>query len=157
MAELFIAALLLTTTIMFVWYAWPISRTAIRTGRLLARGTVYSRDDSPKMFFGGLAFWILLSLFLIALTFISIENALALLALPVASNLIRALVSVSAAIYVTWVLWRMATTGKVWVKWQPYPWRERPFWFAGAFLSLVLLLLFLLLASAAMIKRLLFA
>lgn len=88
-----------------------------------------------------------------AASYLSIEQLLALSHLPAISNLLKAIVSVSSAFYVAWVIWRMAMTGTVWIRWQAYGWRERPVWFVGAFLSLVLLLLLLLLASAVMIKR----
>ena len=154
MIDLILVAAILTTTIGFVGYAYPISRTAIRTGHLLARGIVYSRDANPRMFHSGLAFWLLGSLFLMALSYISIERVFALSHLPAISNPLKAIVSVSSAFYVAWVIWRMAMTGTVRARCQAYGWRERPVWFAGALLSLVLLLLFLLLASAVMIKRL---
>jgi hypothetical protein len=38
------------------WLMWgPIAWRAIRTGRLLARGVIYDRVSTPKMFWGGLA------------------------------------------------------------------------------------------------------
>jgi hypothetical protein len=36
----------------------PIVMTALRTGRLLARGMIYDRDANPAMFRLGVACWI---------------------------------------------------------------------------------------------------
>jgi hypothetical protein len=38
------------------WLMWgPIAWRAVRTGRLLARGAVYDRQSTPKMFWLGLS------------------------------------------------------------------------------------------------------
>jgi hypothetical protein len=39
------------------WLVSPLFWTALRTGRLLARGRIYDRDDSPGMYWGGIVFW----------------------------------------------------------------------------------------------------
>jgi hypothetical protein len=151
--ELLVVALVLGLTIVFVRIAYPIVRAAIRTGRLLARGTVYDLEKHPKMFFGGLAFWILFSLFLIGLTVFSIRHAFK---IDTLYDVLKAGLAIAASLYVSWVIWRMVSTGIVMVRWVPYGWKQRPLWFFGSLASLGLVLLpFLLLASAAMIKRLL--
>ena len=55
--DVVLTGLLLAATIGFVWIAVPIVYTALRTGRLLARGTIYERTQQPIRFRLGLAFW----------------------------------------------------------------------------------------------------
>lgn len=43
--------------LVLLWFGGPIVWTALRTGRLLARGDVYDREVQPKMYFFGLVFW----------------------------------------------------------------------------------------------------
>ncbi len=154
MVELIIALVLFAVTISFVRYAFLISSTAIRTGYLLARGSIYRRESSPRMFYGGLAFWLLTSLLLIFASYVGIEHALFPAFAPGVSNLLKAFLAIVSAIYVAWVSARMLTTGKVWVRWRPCHCRDRPFQFAWFLGSLLLLLMILMLGSAAMIKRL---
>lgn len=56
--DLLLTAFLLGFTVWLVWMVWPILFTAFRTGRLLARGTVYERTRQPVMFRLGIVFWI---------------------------------------------------------------------------------------------------
>ena len=49
------AAVFLSLVSVSYWLMWgPIAWRAVRTGRLLARGVVYDRQATPKMFWGGL-------------------------------------------------------------------------------------------------------
>ncbi len=52
----------LTTAGLF-WLAFPLVWRAFRTGRLLARGRIYDREDSPGLYWGGVVFWIVLCAF----------------------------------------------------------------------------------------------
>ncbi len=56
--DLAVLAFVLLLTLWLAAAAGPIVWTAVRTGRLLARGTVYHRDDHPALFYGGLLFWL---------------------------------------------------------------------------------------------------
>jgi len=56
--DVLLTAFLLGFTIWLVWMVWPILFTALRTGRLQARGTVYERTQQPVMFRLGVAVWI---------------------------------------------------------------------------------------------------
>jgi hypothetical protein len=54
------------------WLASPILLAGLRTGKLLARGRIYDRDNAPGMYWTGIVFWtallafsVWLSLFLI--------------------------------------------------------------------------------------------
>ena len=56
--DVLVTGLLLALTLGFVWFAVPIVLTALRTGRLRARGTIYERTQQPIMFRLGIAFWV---------------------------------------------------------------------------------------------------
>src|SRR5882672_7369884 len=44
------------TTAGAIWLGFPILWTGLRTGKLLARGRIYDRNNSPGMYRGGVAF-----------------------------------------------------------------------------------------------------
>ena len=47
-------------TVGLFYLACPLVATALRTGKLLARGAIYDRDESPNMYWFGVVTWIVL-------------------------------------------------------------------------------------------------
>jgi hypothetical protein len=72
MEILWFRILVWATTLAAFWLASPILLAGLRTGKLLARGRIYDRDNTPGMYWTGIVFWtallglaVWLSLFLI--------------------------------------------------------------------------------------------
>ena len=57
-------AIFIILPLVFLWLGAPIVLTALRTGKLLARGAVYDRSAQPVMYWVGIGFWFLLFIFL---------------------------------------------------------------------------------------------
>ena len=57
-------AIFILLPLVFLWLGAPIVLTAIRTGKLLARGAIYDRSAQPVMYWLGMGCWFLLFIFL---------------------------------------------------------------------------------------------
>lgn len=56
----FALAMIVLLPLGMLWIWGPLVWMAIRTGRLLTRGTVYHRDQRPTMFYFGIWAWLFL-------------------------------------------------------------------------------------------------
>ena len=52
-------AIIIVLPLVFLWLGAPIVLTALRTGKLLARGAIYDRSAQPVMYWVGIGFWFL--------------------------------------------------------------------------------------------------
>lgn len=75
MADIVITALVVGSTIPTVWVGGRIVWTAIRTGRLLARGAVYDRDTHPVRYFVGIISLVLLMSWMVGLSLFVLAHA----------------------------------------------------------------------------------
>jgi hypothetical protein len=75
-AEIAFIAVVLWATLFVLWFGGRIVWTAIRTGRLRARGAIYDRDNRPGFFYGLIVGWFGLFALLLLASAVFVNRAL---------------------------------------------------------------------------------